>query len=243
MNPIRSLLVLPLLFAATALLAQPQSRPQAVDNYLAALAQVERAPKPVSMAPLLTAAEVAQDALMQIVDEDRAWIETVDDETYAALRTELRGLSLSRGYDVYAQPDGAFLRELATRKGLDADRAFFALYADLWSDEHLPRYLSLGTRSVPCVRFDENVLPTLYTQWREFSQRHPQAYSAHVRQTLADLEEAVALGTCACGDAASVERELRGFLKRFPTTPVAGQISERLIELKSDRNLRPVHCR
>lgn len=239
----RPLIAALLLLALGTALAQTP-RPAAVDAYRAALAAVEAAPQPVSLESLFAAAADAQSALMELQhDGDRAWIETLDESDYAALKAELRGLLLSRGYDIYAQPDGGFFLQLAQAHGRLADQAFFRLYHELWGAELLPRYLSLGTRPTPCVRFGEGVLPKLYADWQGFAKAHPQAYTDFTVQTLRDLEEAVGLGVCACGDERSVIRELKGFVRRFPQTPVAGQVRERLKELREQPDLRPVRCR
>lgn len=233
-----------LLLLAPALVLSQTPRPPAIEAYLAELSRVEQAPQPVSLEPLFAAAGEVQDALMDIQGQgDQAWMETLDDAQYAALKAELRGLQLSRGYDVYAQPDGAFLLGLAQGHGRPADQAFFLLYRDLWDETLLPRYLGAGRNPTPCVRFGENVLPPLYAAWRDYAGRYPLAYTAFSAQMLQDLEEAVALGVCACGDEKSVVRELRGFVKRFPETPVAPQIRARLKELKETPDLRPVRCR
>lgn len=212
--------------------------------YLAALASVESATAPVSLEPLLARAEALQDALMQFETDDRARLEGYDEPTYAALQAELRGLRLSRGTDIYAQPDPDVLLALAETHGRSEDREFFRLYRDYWTAELLPRYLEVGTRPTPCVRFGDEVLCPMYARWSDYAARHPQAYRAFVGQTLADLEEAVALGVCTCrGDEQVVKQELGSFLQRFPQTPVAAQIGERLRELDEDPYRRPVHCR
>ncbi|HEX4895345.1 MAG TPA: hypothetical protein VFV11_03340 [Solimonas sp.] len=214
-------------------------------QYLAALADVESATTPVSLEPLLARAEALQDTLMSFERYgDQAQLETYDEARYSALQAELRGLRLSRGTDVYAQPDPEVFLALAEAKGREADRAFFRLYRDYWTAELLPRYLKVGQRPTPCVRFGDDVLAPLYAGWRDYAARYPQAYVAFTRQTLADLEEAVSLGVCTCdGDENTVRAELTGFLARFPQTPVAAQIGARVKELDEDPYRRPVHCR
>jgi hypothetical protein len=232
-----------LLIVSTLSLAQTP-RPAAVSAYQAALTTVEQARAPLSLQPLLAAAEAAQDAMMALqADGDTAWIETLSDAEFDALKAELRGFQLSRGYDIYAQPDAAFLYKQARAHGAPEDQAFFQLYNDLWSAELMPRYLSLGNSPTPCVRFGEDILPQLYADWRGYATRYPQAYRAFAQQTVRDLEEVVTLGVCTCSDADSVERELRGFLKRFPDLPDANAVRSRLQELKTDPDLRPVRCR
>lgn len=218
-------------------------RPSALDTYLIELAKVEQATAPVSLEPLFAAAEQAQDALMFTEDGDRAWIERLTADEFAALKSELRGIKLSRGYDIYAQPDGVFFYTLARAHGRAEDQAFFGLYRRFWNQQDIPRYLGMGKGTTLCVRFGEGILPTLYTRWQAYAKTYPEAYAAFAQQTLKDLEEAVGLGVCACGDARSVTRELKGFLQRFPQTPVADQIRDRLQELKDDPDRRPIHCR
>ncbi|HEY0917344.1 MAG TPA: hypothetical protein VGE22_20860 [Solimonas sp.] len=219
-------------------------RPAAIGAYMQTLASVEGSKTAVSLEPLMASAVAAQDALMEIQGfGDQAWIETLDDDQYQKLQNELRGFRLSRGYDVYAQPDPAFLDALAQKLGLPADRDFFRLYRGYWNKDLLPVYLDMGKRPTPCVRFGEGVLQEQYAGWSEYVRRYPDAYTGFTRQTLADLEEAVGLGVCTCTDTASVQRELGSFLKRFPKSPVAGKVRSRLVELKETPDLRPVLCR
>lgn len=233
--------VLLLAFAVPAVAIE---RPAAVDAYLARLKAVEQATQPVSMEPLLAAASEVQDALMSLQPGgDQAWQETLPEADYAKLKDELRGLRLSRGYDVYAQPDGDFLLKLAQAHGRPQDRAFFALYQRFWNPQLLPQYLSIGKGTTPCVRFGEGIIPELYRDWSGFARQYPQAYTAFAQQTLLDLEEVIELGTCACRDADSVERELAGFVQKFPQSPAAPKARKRLAELKENPDWRPVHCR
>ncbi|MGV2480094.1 UNVERIFIED_CONTAM: hypothetical protein IGO34_25160, partial [Salmonella enterica subsp. enterica serovar Weltevreden] len=76
-----------------------------------------------------------------------------------------------------------------------------------------------------------------------FAKQYPQAYTAFAQQTLLDLEEVSELGTCACRDADSVERELAGFVQQFPQSPATPKARKRLVELKENPDWRPVHCR
>lgn len=235
-----SLLVLS---CAPALAAAKIEMPPSIDAYVAELKKVEAARAPVSLEPLFDAADEAGAAMMKLVDGDRAWIETLDDAEFTDLQKTMRGMNLVRGYDIYTQPDGHWFLQLAERLGRPADIAFFKLYADFWDAEQMPKYLQLGRRATPCVRFGEGIIPTLYTEWGAYAKQYPDAYTGFTQQMLRDLEEAVALGVCTCTDAEAVEKELRGFVKRFPQTPVANQVRERLQELKDDPERRPVHCR
>jgi hypothetical protein len=236
--------ILMLLCLSLAGMVHAGERPAAIGNYVETLAAVEKAGKPLSLEPLMASALAAQDALMEIQGMgDQAWIERLDEADYQKLQSELRGFRLSRGYDIYAQPDPAFLDALAQQHGLAADRDFFRLYRSYWNEDLLPAYLSIGKRPTPCVRFGEGVLQEQYAGWSEYVRRYPGSYKGFTRQTLADLEEAVGLGVCTCTDAASVQRELGSFIKRFPNSPVVAKVRSRLLELKETPDLRPVLCR
>lgn len=224
--------------------AKASRYPAAIDAYLNTLSAVEQAKSPLSMEPLFAAAIAAQNQLMEIQgDGDRAWQETLSEDQYAQLRKDLRGLTLSRGHDVYAQLDGAFLSRLAQAHGRDEDRAFFALYEALWTAEMLPQYLSLGTGQAPCVRFGDGIVVALYRDWWAYWAAHPQHYAEFTAQTLRDLEEVVELGTCACGDVESVRKELREFSGAFPYSPATPAAQQRLAELGREDVDHYVQCR
>ncbi len=237
--------IVPVLLCALAPLATAQAGwPAAVTAYIEMLVGVEEADPPVSMETLFAAAEAAQDELMRVdVAGQEAWIESLSEEDFADLSQRLRGLRLSRGRDVYAQPDPNFLSELAQRQGRPEDRDFFRIYRKSWGADLVPSYLRLTTRVSPCVRFGENVIPDLYAGWRAFRDRYPLAYATYAAQSVRDLEEAVELGTCACGGRDTVEQELSGFVTRFPDTPSRPAILARLQELEDDPDRRPVQCR
>ncbi len=221
------------------------SLPTAVQAYLDTLNAVEEADPPVSMEALFAASEAAQDELMHIggAGGSETWIEGLGPEEYTALSQQLRGFRLSRGRDVYAQPDPNFLSELAQRQGRPEDRDFFRIYRRSWGVDLVPSYLRLTTRVSPCVRFSEGIIPDLYDAWRGFRSRYPEAYTAYATQSVRDLEEAVELGTCACGVHETVEQELSGFVTRFPDTPARPAILARLQELEDDPERHPVQCR
>lgn len=227
---------------ACSLAANATQWPPPVTRYLETLATVEAAGSPVTLRPLFDAARAVQDTAMRI-EQGQAWLETLDDDAYRRLEQALRGLRLSRGLDVYAAPDPVFLDRLAQRHGTPEDRAFFALYRRSWGPDLLPAYLRQTGRVTPCVRYAENVIPDLYRAWTGFRDTHPQAYPDVTAQFVADLEELVSLGTCACGGQADVEQELRTFVTLFPQSPAAPAVLQRLQQLEEDPDRLPVHCR
>lgn len=216
--------------------------PEPVNRYLETLQLVENAPEPVSLEPLFAAAEQVQNTAM-LIEGDLAWLETLSDSEFAALTQALRGMRLSRGYDVYAQPDPEFFKQLSQAHGYAADRAFFLQYRRSWDDDLIPIYLRLTSRVAPCVRFSEGVIADLYLGWLTYHRQYADSYTAYTDQSIKDLEEVVELGTCACGGQDSVEYELSGFLARFPQSPVRSGVLNRLQQLEDDPDMRPVNCR
>lgn len=216
--------------------------PAAVADYLSALAAIEKSATPVSLEALLGQAEAAQSALMEI-SGDQAVLERYSDAEFSVLQAQLKGLTLHRGMDVYAQPEPAFFLRLAQSKGRAEDTGYFMRYTSSWGPDLVPTYLKLRPQPTPCVRFGEGRIAPLYAAWLDYRAQYPDAYRARVDENLHDLEEAVALGTCACGGADSVLREQAEFLERFPTTSKAAEIKARREQLIGDPDALPVNCR
>ncbi|HWU67668.1 MAG TPA: hypothetical protein VN046_02235 [Stenotrophobium sp.] len=221
------------------------AEPVAVADYLQTLAQVEQARQPVSLQPLFERALAVQDALMEIrPGSDRAYLETLPDADYRALRGRLRGLALSREGAVYAQPDPGALLQLADAHGLPQDRQFFELYRQYWSKDLFPSYMTPRADNINgCVNYGDGTLTELYESWRSYAMRYPQDYSKTVQQNIKDIEDTVALGTCACGNAASVAREESRFIKRFPDSPATHAARSRLHEIRTHTLKLPIACR
>ncbi len=216
--------------------------PIEVSDYLATLARIEQASEPTSLEPLFRQAEAAQTVLMG-VKEGKALLEEFSGAEFVALKAAARGLVISRGVEIYAQPEPRFFLALAKAHGLPQDIAFFERYAQSWGDDLVPTYLKLRPQPTPCVRFGEGKIAPLYRAWLDYAAQYPAAYTALVQQSLADLEETIVLGTCACDGVASVQQEQQDFLKLFPATPRASAIAARQAQLTSDPDVLPVNCR
>lgn len=229
-----------MLFASVPALADDW--PSSVTRYVDRLAQQESEPERQSMESLFQNALALQEQAMHIEDGE-AWLETLSERQFNTLRRLLRGMRLSRGYDVFVAPDPDFFQHLSLEKGLDADREFFRRYRQSWGDDLFPTYLRQTSRVTPCVRFSEGVIPALYVAWIDYRTAFPQSYSTYVEQSIQDLEEIVTLGTCACEDQDSVEHALSGFVRLFPDSPAIPGIVTRLQQLEDEPSTIPVHCR
>lgn len=236
------------LFAALILVASatvsanspPPNPPPSVTAYLDQVAAIEKPGPRMSLERLYNAALAAQNDLMTI-NKDLAWIESLSDADFAALRSRLKGFALSRGLDIFADPDPKFFRALAETRGEPADLAFFTLMEQSIAPDYLPVYVKPQGRGV-CVRYGEDLIAPYYAGWLEYQRQSPGRYKDKVTELLANVEDAVGLGTCACGEIDSVQQELKGFVNRFPTAPVNSKIRSRIEQLDKDPWKLPVRC-
>ena len=217
---------------------------QAEQDYLAELARIETATTPQSLEPLLEKAEAVQGALMDIPSStgNEAVIERYSEAEFSALQQRLRGIHLQRGMEIFVQPLPAFFSALAAAHGRPADQAYFALYQAYWCEQLFPVYMQPRALVVGCVKYGDGLLNRLYSDWQRYAKNYPEAYRASVQQMLKDFEEVFALGTCACGDRASVVRELRQFSREHPQSPAAPAATQRWSELKAHEEKLPVSC-
>lgn len=235
-------------FAALVLMASatvsanppPRDAPPSVTAYLDQVAAIEKPGPRTSLEPVYHAALSAQNDLMTIT-QDLAWIESLSDAEFADLQSRLKGFVLSRGIDIFADPDPKFFRALAEKRGEPADLAFFTLMEKSIAPDYLPIYVKPQGRGV-CVRYGEDVIAPYYASWLEYQRQSPGRYKDKVTESLANVEDAISLGTCACGEIQSVNHELSGFLNRFPTAPVNNKIRDRIEQLDKDPWKLPVRC-
>lgn len=211
------------------------------DTYHAELAKVQTASTPVSLAPLYLSLDALQDALMHIAN-GAAYIEALSPTELADLQAQTPSLILSQGMDNYAMMNFESLHALAIAHGKPEDIGFFALQIKTRGEDFLPAYLTPRSPT-PCVRFGESVMGNLYQAWLDYQQNYPQAYSTFAQQQVADIEEAVSLGTCACGKADSVLSEQNQFLLRFPNSVAVPAVIKRIDQIKLDPEVSPVNCR
>lgn len=232
--------MLAMVTAAHSAPAAPLSVPPSVTTYLNQVAEAEKPGPRRSLEPLYAAALEVQNDLMTI-SKDLAWIEYLSDADFADLQSRLKGFVLSRGLDIFADPDPKFFRALAEKRGEPSDLAFFTLLEKSIASDYLPIYVAAQGRGV-CVRYGENLIAPYYASWLDYQRQAPGRYKDKVAQSLADVEDVVGLGTCACGEIESVQQELKGFVKQFPTAPVNGKIRDRIEQLDKDPFKLPVRC-
>jgi len=223
----------------------PPRAQRAADAYLRELVRVERSEGRLSIEPLFVLADSLDDAFFPSPPGNFQWtVQAVADYTAAhsveglseteldSLQTALRGVNIFVGDYVFTYLDTEFFLSLAESHGLPADLDFLKAYAG--------RYL--GSESVQdCVHFGTDLIVNQHGVWRDFRARHAKDYVSFA----ADEDQNVIgqlMGTCACGDSASVESELDHFLQRFPTDPIAPQVRARLASVRSGASEVTFNC-
>lgn len=117
--PTRTLASLMLFLSCTAAAEHrpaPSTVPDSVGAYLSRLGALEKDAGSTSLEPVYALALKVRDDLMAITN-DYARIEGLSDADFTQLQQRLRGFRLSRGVDVFAEPDPAYFLDLARKQG------------------------------------------------------------------------------------------------------------------------------
>ena len=241
------LAAIPLLLA----LAQPASGPitqlPEVVAYRAELDRVRQRAPGASVAAAYQAADALSERLMKTFEKDGETVvllEVLSAEDYAVVEGMLEGMgmAISREEIIFAQTDAKYFRDLAEKYGGPADIEFFKIEAEIRPDSGWPIYTVQQTDSSGCTDFASGEQVKRYAQWRAFRAKYPGAYSIEVADWLANIEASITNGTCACGDAAGVENELRRFVDTFPDSPVLEAVRERLRKLRDPETGMRFNC-
>jgi hypothetical protein len=181
-------------------------------------------------------------ALMQMRN-GRNVLESLPDGEFQRLRGGLRGAIVNRDEVVFVEPDPDYFAKLAAARGDRADRAFFLALKATYPGSVWPVYVDQQTDYSGCSRFGSMSLVQTYGRWADFQRAFPGRYVEGARKEADAVIEHLARSTCACGDLASVEHELRQFLQTFPGSPARAGIDLRLQSLRAGRSEIRARCR
>jgi hypothetical protein len=226
----------------------PPEAQRAADSYLLELARVEHSKDRVSMEPLFVLADSLDDAffpsVLPYVPSSGPWTQEAIDNYSAhsveglpeteidSLQTALRGIGLVLSDYVFTYVDTDFFLKVAESHGLPADVAFLKAYAGR----------DLGSESVQdCVHFGTNLIVNQHGAWVEYRARYPRDYVRFVAEEVQNVIGEL-MGTCACADSSSVERELEQFIRRFPEDPIAPQVRARLASVRNGTSGITFNC-
>ena len=169
-------------------------------------------------------------------------LETLPEAEFNRLKQDLAGLIVNREEIVFIKPDVEYFTKLAASRGDVADRAFFAALKATYPESVWPTYVEQQTDYAGCTRYGSGSLVEAYRAWSEFQRRYPGRYVDAAREEVAAVLEQVTQSTCACGNAAAIQRELEDFLRQFPTSPAKAGVEQRLQALRAGRSDIRTNC-
>ena len=242
MKPSVGLLLLNLLavIPAAAIAQMSPSSRAAVEAYRASLRALDALPPGRGLEVVFTALTSLSDALTHAPANQPTVLESLSDDEYRQLQRDLPGALINREETLYVTADPDFFVRRAATQGDSADRQFFGALKATRADGVWPVYVEQQTDYSGCTRFGSGALVDTYRLWSEFRNRFPRRYTTAARAEEAGVTMALTQSTCACGDAASFEQELRRFLEALPTSPINARIRERLKALREGRSdIRP----
>jgi len=214
----------------------------AIDAYRSAIRTAETTRRPRALERAFAALGRLRDALMRVGDDHNTVLESLPEEEFQGLRTELIGVFLNRTEVVYLEPDAAYFSRLAATRGDAADRVFFATLAATYPRSPWPVYVDPKTDFGGCVRFGSMALVDTYRTWSGFRRQYPTRYREASQHELDAVVIELAQSTCACEGVREVERELQEFIRIFPRLPVSPAIEQRLDDLQRGRSTIHANC-
>jgi hypothetical protein len=229
-------------FGTTRGLAQLSTPDQAaVDFYRSAITSAESGRSPRGIETAFSALVSMREALMQVRSGQNV-LESLPDEDFQRLRRDLPGAILNRDEVVFVEPDPDYFTNLAAARGDGADRAFFSAFKATHPESVWPVYVEQQTDYGGCTRFGSMALVETYRTWVDFQRTFRGRYAAGAQKETDAVVERLTRSTCACGDLASVERELQRFRRSFPTSPARAKIDQRLQALRTRRSKIRTSC-
>lgn len=206
----------------------------AIDAYRTAIQRAEKDPSHRQLETAFNAIAPLRKTLLMADGGGDSPLEKLSEQEFNALRRDLVGLHVNREEVVLVEPDGVFFRRLAAR-GDSADRAFFTALSATYPESIWPVYIEQQTDYSGCTRFGSGTLVSTYLTWSTFRTQYPKRYDEASRGYLTNVADELTGSTCACGDRASVERELSEFARRANASELRAQVDGRLADVQSGR--------
>lgn len=229
-------------FGTTRGVAQLSTSDQAaVDFYRSAITSAESGRSPRAIEAAFSALVSMREALMQVRSGQNV-LESLSDEEFQRLGRDLPGAILNRDEVVFVEPDPDYFTRVAAARGDGADRAFFSAFKATYPESVWPLYVEQQTDYGGCTRFGSMTLVETYRTWFDFQRTFRGRYAAGAQKETDAVIEQLTTSTCACGDLPSVERELKRFRRRFPTSPARAKIDQRLQAFRARRSEIRTSC-
>jgi len=207
---------------------------KAIDTYREAIQLAQKQPSRGQLEAAFNAIGPLREAFVLSRDGSNSMLESLSEQEFTALRSELVGLLVNREEVVFVEADVVFFGRLATR-GDRADHAFFAALSSTYPESVWPVYIEQQTDFSGCTRFGSGTLVSTYLTWAAVRRQYPKRYEVASSSHLGDIIKELTASTCACGDRASVEQELTEFLRRAEASDVRTRVEARLAAVRRDR--------
>jgi hypothetical protein len=203
--------------------------------YLSDLEQLENQVENQSIEPTYLKSQV----LASTIAEN---LESLSDVEYEMVVNNMKGYIIHREELIIVQPDIPFWKDLAKRKGKQADVDFFDLVGQLKPHGVWPAYTKRQTDFSGCTVYGNGTLTNLYKTWRDFQANHPESYAIRVKAILSNIEGKFTENTCACGSAPEVTKEFQLFVDTFPDSPLVAVLKARIAEINAKKTSIRFDC-
>jgi len=237
---IATIAALILLFAVETI-AEPQEYRRALKSYRDALSAISSGDNSVTIELAFSRLDRLRSTLLSRTPTGLSLLESLHSEEFDQL-SGVPGLLVSRTEVVFAEPEPNYFMGLAEGQDRFVDRAFFLAYSRTYPRPAWPVYREQQTDYSGCTLFGGGELTDTYAIWHDFCRKYPRSYRSFVRGILREIEDEVVKSVCACGDMASVVKELSAFAKRFPDSIAAAAVAKRAQEVRESRSGFKFHC-
>jgi hypothetical protein len=230
-------------FGTIAGVAQLSTSDQAaVEAYRSALKSAQSGDSSRGIEAAFLAFVSMRDVLMHVRDGQNTVLQSLPDEEFMRLARDLPGTMINREEVVFVEPDPNYFTKLALLRGDEADRAFFSALKATYPESVWPVYLEQQTDYSGCTRFGSMSLVETYRAWFDFQRTFPGRYPRGAKKETDAVVEHLTTSTCACGDLASVERELLQFRRTWPASSARAKVDQRLQALRARRSNIRASC-
>jgi hypothetical protein len=219
----------------------PSDARASIETYQAALKAVQAAPRAGALEKSLDRLDAVQEALMRVRVNGSTVLQAMSDSEFERV-SSLPGMVINREEVVFVKPDPDYFLRLAAVSGDSADRTFFKTYKLTYPEGVWASYETQQTDYSSCTEFGNGKLVDAYRAWSDFQRRFPNRYRARSKAQIDEVSTELTESTCACGDSASVEREMQEFLRAFSGASIAAAVRDRLRALGTPRSKIRLRC-
>ncbi len=219
----------------------PSIRP-AIESYRSAIAAAEARAEPRGVESALAALRNLELLLHASVPGGRRSVLESLSEAEFAMVHQLPGVMVRREEILMVKPDPDFLVELSALVGDEADQRFAAALAAAHHYGRWHVYIQPQTDYGGCIDFEQGRLLETYLAWTAMERHFPNRYVSAVARERYAVVEAITKSNCACGDKASVVRELQRIARAVPPADSILDGVERQLAALDARSEFRFHC-